>query len=117
MRFWNIGEVWWGEVRGPRPRKKFWRLLWCKMVVLLKPGDRTCGQEELLPWACEGWLITYLGVGKGLRTAYSLRNFGSKVSRMWMGLAITGKRSFISSNKTGVMRPFRHTSVGYVLGG
>ena len=41
-------------------RKEFLRCLWCKMVVLLKPGDRTCGQEELLPWACEGWLIIYI---------------------------------------------------------
>ena len=51
------------------------------MVVLLKPRDRTWGQEELLPPAYEGWLIVYLGVGRGLRIAYSLRNFGSKVSR------------------------------------
>ena len=49
------------------------------MVVLLKHGDRTHGQEELLPEACEGWLIIYLGVGRGLGTSYSLRNFGSRV--------------------------------------
>ena len=46
------------------------------MVVLLKPRDRTRGQEELLPRAWEGWLIIYLGVGRGLRIAHSLRNFG-----------------------------------------
>ena len=66
------------------------------MVVLLKPGDRTPGQEELLPRASEGWLIIYLGVGKGLGIAYALRNFGSKVSRTLRGLAIVGKRSLIT---------------------
>ena len=66
------------------------------MVVLLKHGDRTHGQEELLPEACEGWLIIYLGVGRGLRMAYSPRNFGSKVSRTLKGLAVIGKRSFIT---------------------
>ena len=45
--------------------KEFLRRLCCKMVVLLKHGDRTCGLEELLPWACEGRLIPYLGVGGG----------------------------------------------------
>ena len=64
------------------------------MVVFLKHGDRTYGQEELPPMACEGWLIIYLGVGRGLKMAYSLRNFGSKVSRT-LGLAIVGKRSLI----------------------
>ena len=34
-------------------------------VVLLKQKDRTCGQKELLPQTCEGWLIIYLGVGGG----------------------------------------------------
>ena len=63
------------------------------MVVLLKPGDRTPGQEEPLPLACEGWLMIYLGVRRGLRIAYSLRNFGSKVSRTLGGLAVVGKRS------------------------
>ena len=77
-------------------KKEFLRHLWCKMVVLLKHRDRTHGQEELLPRACEGWLIIYLGVGRGLRIVYSLRNFGSKVSRTLRGLAIVGKRSFIT---------------------
>ena len=43
--------------------------------------------------ACEEWLIIYLGVGSGLRIAYSLRNYGSKVSRTLRGPAIVGKRS------------------------
>ena len=56
------------------------------MVVSLKHRDRTHGQEELLPWAREGRLIIYLGVGTGLGIAYySLRNFGSKVSRTLRG--------------------------------
>ena len=62
----------------------------------LKHGDRTHGQGDLLPRACERWLIIYRGVGRGLRTAYSLRNFGSKVSRTSRGLAIVGKRSLIT---------------------
>lgn len=36
------------------------------MVVILKPGDRTCGQKQQLPRVCEAvclWLITYLEVG------------------------------------------------------
>ena len=66
------------------------------MVVLLKHGDNTSGQEELLPLACEGWLIIYLRAGRGLRRAYSLRNFGNKVSRTLRGLAIVGKRSLIT---------------------
>ena len=65
-------------------------------MVLLKHGDRTSGQEEWLPRACEGWLIVYLGVGRDLRIEYSLRNFGSKVSRTLRGLAVVGKRSFIT---------------------
>ena len=36
---------------------------------------------------------TYLGVGRGLGIASSLRNFGNKVSRTLRGLAIVGKRS------------------------
>ena len=74
-------------------RKEFLRCLWWKIVVLLKPRDRTRGQEELLPQAHEGWLIIYLGVRRGLRIAYSLRNFGSKVSRTLKRLAVVGKRS------------------------
>ena len=35
------------------------------MVVLLKHGDKTHGQEELLPWACKELLIIYLGIGGG----------------------------------------------------
>ena len=54
----------------------------------IKAQERTCGQKELLPWAYEGWLIIYLGVGRGLGIAYFLRNFGSKVSRTLRGLAI-----------------------------
>ena len=77
-------------------KKGFLRRLWCKMVVLLKCGDQTRGQEEWLPRACEGWLIVYLGVGRDLRIEYSLRNFGSKVSRTLRGLAVVGKRSFIT---------------------
>ena len=67
------------------------------MVVLLKHGDRTRGQEELLPQACEKFLIIDLGVGRGLGIVYSLKNFGSKVSRTLRGLAIVGKRSFITT--------------------
>ena len=60
MKFWNI--------RGLEPitKKEFLKYLWCKMVLLLKHGDRTHGQEERLPQACEEWLIIYLGVGRGL---------------------------------------------------
>ena len=43
--------------------------------------------------AGEGWLIIYLGVGRGLRMVHCLRNFGSKVSRTLRGLAMVGKRS------------------------
>ena len=66
-------------------KKEFLRHLWFKMVVLLKPKARTCGQEERLPWACEGWLIIYLGAGRDLGIARSLRNFGSRVSRTMRG--------------------------------
>ena len=31
----------------------------------IKAQDSTCGQEELLPQACEEWLIIYPGVGGG----------------------------------------------------
>ena len=66
------------------------------MVVLLKPRDGILEQEKLLPQACEEWLIIYLEIGRGLGISYSLRNFGSKVSRTLRGLAIVGKRSFIA---------------------
>ena len=32
---------------------------------LLKHGDRTRGQKELLLRGCEGWLIIYHGIGEG----------------------------------------------------
>ena len=64
------------------------------MVVLLKHENRTRGQELLLPQACEGWLIIYLGGGRGLKIEHSVRNFGSKVSRTLRELAIVGIRSF-----------------------
>ena len=50
-------------------KKEFLRHLWCKIVVLLKHGDRTHGQEGLLPWGYEGWLIIYLGVDGGKEKA------------------------------------------------
>lgn len=40
-----FGEVWWGPE--PTTKKEFLRHLQCKMV-LLKHGDRTCGQKRLL---------------------------------------------------------------------
>ena len=66
MKFWNIGgEVWWGEVQSRMTKKEFSRHLWCKMVVLVKLGDRTHGQEELLHQGCEGWLVIYPRTGEG----------------------------------------------------
>ena len=50
-------------------KKEFLRHLWCKMVVLLKAGDRTRGQGELLSQACDGRLMMYLGVRRGLGIA------------------------------------------------
>ena len=88
MTFWNIGEV---KSLEPMTKKEFLRCLWCKMVVLLKHEDGTPGQEELLPQAREGWLIIYLGVGKGLGIAYSLRSLEARFPG-----PIVGKRSFIT---------------------
>ena len=52
-------------------KKEFLRHLWGKMVLLLKPRDRTRGQEEQLPQACEGG--EYIpGSERGLRIASSL---------------------------------------------
>ena len=48
---------------------------WYKMVVLLKHGDSTRGQKELLPWGCEGWLIIYLGAGGGQEKGAFERTF------------------------------------------
>ena len=56
-------------------KKEFLRHLWCKTVVLLKQGDRTCGQKELLPRGCEGWLIIILGVGGGKVNGDFQKNF------------------------------------------
>ena len=50
---------------GAEDQERILETSWCKMVVLLQPGDRTQGQEEPLPWTSEGWLIIYLGVGGG----------------------------------------------------
>ena len=41
----------------------------------IKPGDRIHGQEELLPQACEGWQIIYLGVGRVLGIAVLSKEF------------------------------------------
>ena len=51
-----------GERSRANDRERVLRRLWCKMVVLLKHGDKTRGQEVMLSWACEGWLTVYLGV-------------------------------------------------------
>ena len=68
-------------------------------MVLLKHGDETRGQD---PWAgrAEGRLIIYVGVGRGLRRACSLRNFGSKVPRTLRGPAVVGKGHLLPSDKT-----------------
>lgn len=39
-------------------------VLGAKKVVLLKNGDRTCGQKEL-PWGHELWPIIYFQAGRG----------------------------------------------------
>ena len=49
----------------PMTKKEFLRCLWCKIGGLLKCGDRTRGQKELLHRGCEGWLIIYYRVGGG----------------------------------------------------
>lgn len=58
-------------------------------------GQDPCAGRVAAPglW---GWLIIYLTVGKGLGRAYSLRNFGNKVSRTLGGLALVGERSLIT---------------------
>ena len=45
-------------------KKEFLRHLWYKKVILLKHGDRPCGQKKLLYWGCEGRLNIYLGEGE-----------------------------------------------------
>ena len=57
-------------------KKEFLRHLWCQMVILLKPGDRTPGQKEQLSHVgrekgCEEWLFLYLGVGGGKEKRFS----------------------------------------------
>ena len=82
---------------GPEPmaKKEFLRRLWCKKVVFLKHGDRTCGQKEL-HWGLEECPIIYFPVGRGLGIAKPPRYFGNKVSRTLRGLAIVRKVSFIT---------------------
>ena len=46
-------------------KKEFLRHYWCKIGGLLKHGDRTHEQKEMLHGGCEGWLIIYHGVGGG----------------------------------------------------
>ena len=64
-RSYSISDVvlvcWWSLI-GSRANDQE-RNIWCKMMVLLMHGDRTCGQKELLPQDCEGQLIIYFGVG------------------------------------------------------
>ena len=46
----------------------------------MEARGRARGQEERRPGACEGRLVTHLGVGRGLRMASSRRKLGSNVS-------------------------------------
>jgi len=62
---------------------------------LLKQGDRTCGQKEPRR-GHEEWPLIYFQVGRGLRIASVSKEFGRKGSRILRGLAIVGKRSFIT---------------------
>lgn len=55
--------------------KEYLTCLWCKRVVLLKHGDRTYRQKELLPLGCEEWLIIFVGVGGGKEKGDSKRIF------------------------------------------
>lgn len=61
MWFWNTGDILWGELT---TKKQFLRHVWCKIVVLLKQGDRTGGQKEL-HWAYEEQLIIFYLFGGG----------------------------------------------------
>ena len=73
-------------------------------MVLLKHSDRIHGQKEL-HWSCE-WLIIHFQVGRGLRIAKVSKEFGSKVSRTFRGLAVIRKRSF-----TIVLENLRHETI------
>ena len=45
-------------------KKEFLKMSLMQKVILLKHGDRTCGQKEL-HWDCEEWLLIYYGAGGG----------------------------------------------------
>ena len=55
---------------------------------LLKHGDRTHGQEELLPRGCEEWLVIYLAVGGG----------GEGMGDSWWGVMILLSFTFPSTS-------------------
>ena len=79
-KFWNIGEIWWGEVRTDDKERILERSLVQNGGFIKAHGQDTCtGRAATLD--CEESLIICLGIGKGLVIVYSLRNFGSKVSR------------------------------------
>ena len=58
---------------------------------LLEHRDRTCGQKELLPQVCEGWLIIYHGVGGGEEKGRLRKHFhlSKKTSRTLEALLLS----------------------------
>ena len=55
------------------------------------------GLEQRLPQACEGWLIIYLEVGRGLRMVYFLRNFWKQDFRDLKGASYCWEKSPITT--------------------
>ena len=50
---------------GTHSQERILEMSLCKKDDFIKTQARTHGQKELLHWDCEGWLITYLGIGEG----------------------------------------------------
>ena len=93
MKFWGDGGV--RGVQSLWPRENSWRPLWCKRVILLEPGDRTRGQEEL-HWGQDGESLNILRLG-GVRDRVSLQGtLEARFPGAWGGLAVPRETPFIT---------------------
>ena len=63
-RLWNLGEVQWGGVQSPRPRKNSRDVFGAKWWFMKARGQDPWG-ESTAALGCERWLIIYHEVGGG----------------------------------------------------
>lgn len=65
MWFWNIDEVWWGEVQSQDQARILEPSLMQNGGFIKAQGTGPLGRRSCCPGVFQGWLILYLEVGGG----------------------------------------------------